>query len=275
MIWEFMQRCALCDPGAAVGGIAQGAGAVGAAALQASATNHATDVTAQTAANSLAFNKNVYDTTLTNEQPYQAAGASAVGQLQSGLSDGSLTAGYAPQFSFSGVNEANDPAYQWDLQQGTDAVQRSAAATGGLVSGGALKDLTNYSQGLASNQYQQSYSNALAQYQQAYNQYETTQSNTFNRLSSTAGLGQNAVTGTATSGNAAAGINANVNTNTANSLSNLATNQGNAWGAAAIGVGNGAASISNALSNGSSYNQPDANTPTWNSSDGSETYPTR
>ncbi len=46
-----------------------------------------------------------------------------------------------------------NPAYQWNLDQGQKALERSAAARGGLVSGGFAKDLTNYAQGAASNEY--------------------------------------------------------------------------------------------------------------------------
>ena len=72
-------------------------------------------------------------------------GDQAETELGAGLADGSLTAGYpGGNFSFSGVNESNDPAYQFDLSQRQQAIQRSAAASGGLVSGGALKDLDTY-----------------------------------------------------------------------------------------------------------------------------------
>jgi hypothetical protein len=263
LIWERAQRGALCDiagVGAAVGGAAEAAGTAYAAGQAADATKYASNQTSQTAANSLAFNKQVYDTTLSNEQPYLSTGATAESELGAGLANGSLTQAYpGGSFQFSGVNLQNDPAYQFDLGQGEQAIQRSAAATGGLVSGGALRDLNNYAQGYASNQYQQSYTNALAAYQQAYQQYETTQANTYNRLAGTAGLGQNAATQTATSGNSAAGTNAAVNSSTANALAGLATGNAAAQGAAGIAYGNIGASTGNgianalALSNSSSY----------------------
>lgn len=260
---------------------AAGAGAVSSAVAgheTADATKSATQATSDAAANSLAFNKSVYSDTQGNEAPYRAAGTAAVNQLSAGLTDGSLTAGYAPQFSFSGVDQANDPAYQFDLQQGQQAIQRSAAASGGLVSGGALKDLDTFSQGYASNQYQQSYTNALAQYQQAYQQYETTQGNKFNRLSSTAGLGQNAVTQTATSGNAAASTNAATSANAANTIAGLTTAQGTANAGAAFGISNALTGGVNSIANNmqtSSYGGPDENTPTWNPATGQEVYPNR
>lgn len=235
----------------AIGAGISAAGAIGGAAISAHSQSNASKLAAQTesdsAANTLAFNKDVYNTNLKNEQPYLAAGNTAANQLGAGLSDGSLTAAYpGGPFSFTGVNLQNDPAYQFDLNQGQQSIQRSAAAQGGLVSGGALKELNDYTQGYASNQFQQSYNNALGQYQQAYNQFENQQSNKFNRLSSVAGLGQNAATMTATSGNAAAATVANTNTNTANALGAIYTNQANATGAATIGAVNG---ISNGFNN--------------------------
>lgn len=248
-------------------GIAAGIGAAGsiagstiAGSEQAGATKQAANTEAQAQANSLAFQQQEYNNTLANEQPYLAAGNTAVSALQSGIADGSLTQPWTTPFSFTSVNLQNDPAYQFDLNQGEQAVQRSAAAQGGLVSGGAMRDLNDYAQGYASNQFQLSYSNALAAYQQAYQIFSNNQSNTFNRLSSVAGLGQNAATQTATSGSAAAGTVANVNTNTANTLASLDTAQGNAAAASTIAATNGVNNAVNtfannlALQSGSSYN---------------------
>jgi hypothetical protein len=251
-----------------IGAAISAGGAIAGSAIssheQADATKTAAQIQEESNANTLAFQKQVYGTTLADEQPYMTAGNTAANALNAGISDGSLTEGWTTPFSFTGVDLQNDPAYQFDLSQGQQAVQRSAAAQGGLVSGGALKDLDSYSQGYASNQFQQSYENALGAYQQAYNIFSNNQANQFNRLSSVAGLGQNAVTQTATSGNAAAGTIANTNTNTANALSNLTTSQANASGAATIAatnqIGNAANSFANslALQTGSGYKSPTA-----------------
>lgn len=53
------------------------------------------------------------------------------------------------------------PDYQFALKQGLNAVQNSAAAAGGLYSGNALRGITDYGQGLASQQYN-NYANRLA-----------------------------------------------------------------------------------------------------------------
>ena len=65
------------------------------------------------------------------------------------------------------------PDYQFALQQGTQAMQRSAAAGGTLISGGQLKAGQEFGQGLASQQY----------------------GNYYNRLLSLSQLGQSAASG--------------------------------------------------------------------------------
>lgn len=46
-----------------------------------------------------------------------------------------------------------DPSYAWRLNQGLEGVQRGAAARGTLLTGGTLKDLTDYAQGAASQEF--------------------------------------------------------------------------------------------------------------------------
>jgi hypothetical protein len=255
----------------AIGGIA--AAGVGAttslvgAHEQASAAGQAADQSSQAAANSLAFNKQVYSDTRAAEQPYLAAGNTAANALGAGIADGSLTAGFAPKFSFTGVDLLNDPAYKFNLEQGTNAVQQSAAARGGLVSGGTLKDLSTFGQGYASNQFQQSYQNALQNYNTAFNVFNSNQGNQFARLASVAGLGQNAATGTATSGAAASGTGAQIALNGAANTGNFLTQGAVAGSAGLVGAGNAATSGINSVANslalqsGSSYGNQFASPP--------------
>lgn len=112
--------------------------------------------------------------------------------------------GLPSTFSYGAKDFQVDPGYQFALEQGQQAIQRSAAAKGGLVSGGALKDLSAYTTGMASQQYgtayaraqgtyQQNYQNALNKYQQNYsnlfNTFETNQQNKYGRLNALAGMG--------------------------------------------------------------------------------------
>jgi hypothetical protein len=106
---------------------------------------------------------------------------------------GSLMQGFGENFNApTNVTEQNDPGFQFRLQQGTDAIQRSAAAKGNLLTGGTAKDLMDYGQNSASNEYGNVYNRALGEYQQRYNIFQQHQADQFNRLASIAGLGQTA-----------------------------------------------------------------------------------
>lgn len=83
--------------------------------------------------------------------------------------------------SFSMEDYQADPGYGFRLSEGLKAIQNSAAARGGLLSGAALKGISRYGQDLASNEYQN-----------AYNRYQANQANQYNRLANIAGLGQTA-----------------------------------------------------------------------------------
>ncbi len=110
--------------------------------------------------------------------PYSQAGQQAAGTLQAGLKAGG-DFNKTPTMSDIQI----DPGYAFRLQQGQEALERSAAARGGAVSGSALKDLTNYSQGAASQEYQN-----------AFNRYETSTQNRYQNLFGVSNLG--AATGT-------------------------------------------------------------------------------
>src|SRR5690606_23825122 len=74
-----------------------------------------------------------------------------------------------------------DPGFQFRQQMGEQAINRAAAAAGRYDSGRALKDLTEFNSGLASQEYQN-----------AYNRWTGDQSNRYNRLAGLAGVGQTA-----------------------------------------------------------------------------------
>ena len=105
--------------------------------------------------------------------PYAAVGSSAASQLQNGNFGQPATAADVQQYM--------SPAVAFQLQQGQIALQRSAAAKGGALGGGAAKSLANYSAGLASEQYQN-----------AFNNYQTATQNAFGNLNSMAGMGMSA-----------------------------------------------------------------------------------
>ena len=75
-----------------------------------------------------------------------------------------------------------DPGYAFRFNQGQKALERSAAARGGLISGNTGGALQQFGQGLASQEYQN-----------AFNRYQTERSARLNPLQSLAGVGQTSV----------------------------------------------------------------------------------
>jgi hypothetical protein len=85
-----------------------------------------------------------------------------------------------------------DPAYQFAFDEGRNQIERGAAAKGTLLTGGTLKDLTAWSQGLASQQFDKIYNRAHGEYQDAYNIFKQNQQDQWNKLSGLAQVGQGA-----------------------------------------------------------------------------------
>jgi hypothetical protein len=154
------------DTATKAGDTAIGTAATGAADATTAANNAAAGVnTATTSANDLL-------------NPYASAGADASGTLQSGLAAGG---DFNKTPSLSDLQM--DPGYAFRLQQGTAALDRSAAARGGVTSGGNIKAQTDYAQGSASQEYQN-----------AFNRFETSTQNRYNNLSGVANRGISAAT---------------------------------------------------------------------------------
>jgi hypothetical protein len=62
----------------------------------------------------------------------------------------------------------NEPGYQFRLQSGTDALDRSAAARGTLRTGNTLRDIVEYGQNFGEQAYQTMFDRALSAYQAYY-----------------------------------------------------------------------------------------------------------
>lgn len=120
-----------------------------------------------------------------------------------------------------------DPGYAFRLSEGMKALDRSAAARGGLLSGATLKGAERYGQDMASQEYQN-----------AFNRYQTNQANKYNRLSNIAGLGQ-------TANNALQSAGSNYASNSGNLAMTNAANQGNAL----LAAGNARSSAYQGLGN--------------------------
>jgi hypothetical protein len=172
------------------------------------------------------------------------------------------------RFELPSLNETTDPGYGARLQTGVDAIQRSAAAKGTLLTGGTLKGLNRFAQDYASNEYGNVYNRALQGYNTNYNTaYQPWQSNFNNAYQSWQGnlgaqqqgysqlyglsnLGLNAAGQQAGLGTTYAGQAGNLLGSQATNAGNLITGAGNAASAGTIGQANafnqGLAGASNA-----------------------------
>lgn len=147
---------------------------------------------------------------LANFQPYLGAGANATGMLSqmTGTPGQGLLTPWTNTFQAPTAEQASQtPGYQFQLKAGEDALQNSAAAHGGLLSGGTLAGMNQYAQGLASSNYQNTFNNSLTEYQNAYNSFLNNQNNTYSRLMGISGQGLQAAGG---AGNLISGIGGDI-----------------------------------------------------------------
>jgi len=124
-------------------------------------------------------------------------------------------------------NVANDPGYQFRMAEGQKALERSASARGMLNSGGALKSLGRYYQGLASDEYQN-----------AWNRNQAENTGRYNRLASIAGVGQTAAQNLGSAGSQYANALNQAGANYGGQASNALAAIGNANAAGSIGAAN-------------------------------------
>jgi len=124
-------------------------GVVGASASKSAAKTQAG--AAQAAADAqVAETSRQFDITTEQYRPYREAGQRALGRLEQFTTPGQQLQ-YLEQM----------PGYQFRLREGQKAMERSAAAGGGLVSGKTLKGLMEFGQGVAGQTYGDEY-NRLA-----------------------------------------------------------------------------------------------------------------
>lgn len=179
--------------------------------MSSNAAGSAADAQSRSAQMSTDEQRRQFDITEANMKPFRDAGLSVLPQLQSGLAKGGE---FNRNFTLADFQQ--DPGYQFRMDQGQQALERSAAAGGGLLSGGTGKALQQYGQDYAS-----------GEYSNAYNRFNNDQTTRFNRLSALAGTGQ---TATNTIGQLGAQTSANIGENYLQA--------GNAKAAGYIGQGN-------------------------------------
>lgn len=181
-----------------------------AASKQSDAANRAADLQNQQ-----------YQQTRQDQMPWMQAGQTALNALTP------LAMNYKP---FDMATFQQDPSYQFRMDQGLKAIQRSAAARGNQLGGSTLGALQNYGQNAASQEYQN-----------AFNRYQAERNAQLNPLQSLAGVGQTTAQQLGQTGAA----------NAAN-VGNLITGGAAAQAAGGVGAAN---ALTNGLGTYLNYNQ--------------------
>jgi hypothetical protein len=161
----------VADPVTAIVGssvVGAGAGLYGssrASKAQANAARDAANAQVAAAERSAQEQRAMFERQVELQEPFREAGLSAQNRLLTllGLEGGEAT---DPNFgrytrNFSMEDFEADPGYGFRMSEGMKAIERSAAARGGLLSGATLKGIQRFGQDLASTEY----GNAYARYQ--------------------------------------------------------------------------------------------------------------
>jgi hypothetical protein len=140
---------------------------------QAEAAQGAADTTAAATREQTALQRRMYEENIARQKPFYDVGVNALNQYVSGIQPGAeLTRG------FTMADYQADPGYAFRLQEGLKALDRTAAARGGLLSGNALRGATQFGQNLASEEFGN-----------AYNRFINQQNTRRNALAGLAGYG--------------------------------------------------------------------------------------
>jgi hypothetical protein len=218
-----------------VGGILGSGAANDAASVESQAATKAQNLEKQNQDSAIAAQNGVWQGTQANEAPYLATGATAAGELGNFVKN--------PFQAPTLADAQNNPGYQFALQSGTTALDKSAAARGDLLSGSEGTALQQYGQQLGEQNYQQVYNNAMQQYM---NRYQV--------LSGTANLGQNAAATEGQLGQEFAQNTGNIDLTAADQQAKQINNaaaarasgylgSAKAWGTAAGGMADGLANM--------------------------------
>jgi hypothetical protein len=207
---------------------------IGSALFGSRAASKAADTQVAAADRAAELQAEQYRQTREDQTPYREAGYNALAEMQ-------RTAGNVPgAFKFGAGDYQADPGYAFRLSEGQKALERSAAARGGLISGGALKAATRFGQDMGSQEYQSAYNRALT----GYNTGVASENQLYNRQAGLAGIGQTSTNLVGQAGQ-----------NYATSAGNLMTGAGAAQAAGQVGVAN---AITGGLGTYLNYNQGNA-----------------
>jgi hypothetical protein len=168
--------------------------------MQGDAAREAANTTGAASDRAVALQREQYEKQLAMQKPFYDVGVNALPELVKASK-------YTP---FSMQTFQQDPGYGFRLKEGQQALDRSAAARGGMISGGALKAAQRYGQDMGSQEYMN-----------AFNRYQTERAARLQPLQSLTGYGQTTANTLGTAGSNMAG-------NIGNAYMQQGVNQGNA-----------------------------------------------
>ena len=243
---------------AVIGGTAIVAGAY----MSSQASKSAAQTQADAANSATAANQQALAQQAEMSLPYRTAGETAVNQLSAMTQPGGEA---TKAFNYDPFNYSADPGYAFRLKEGMNAMNATAAARGGLISGNALKAGQAYGQELGSQEYQNSFNRYLSNYSNAQNTFQLNRNNLLSPLQFLSSQGQASAAGQAANVGNMAASNAALSTGAANAQAAGQVGSANAY-TSAIGQGIGAYQM-NQLINRSAYNSPgmmgNTQTPNW------------
>jgi hypothetical protein len=141
----------------------------GSAVLGAYGANKASKAQQQAQREGDAAQERMFNRQVELQEPFRQAGVNALPELVA-----------ASRYTPFGMEQfQQDPGYGFRLKEGLRALENSAAARGGLLSGNAMRGITRYGQGLASDEYTN-----------AFNRYQAERAARLNPLQSLVGMGQ-------------------------------------------------------------------------------------
>jgi len=184
---------------------------IGSSLLGSEAAGNAADVQAGAANRAADLQYKQYQENVARQKPFYDVGVNALPELVA-----------ASKYTPFGMDQFQaDPGYAFRLSEGQKALDRQAAARGGLISGGALKAAQRYGQEMGSQEYMN-----------AFNRYQTERAARLNPLQSLTGMAQTTANTLGTAGQ------------------NMASNVGEAQQSAAAARASGYVGQANALTSG-------------------------
>mgnify|MGYP006359208627 FL=1 len=143
---------------------------IGPASKQLKAADRAADISTAASREATDLQRQMYYEGVARQQPWLQAGQIALNKLVP----------EATNYQNFGMEQfKQDPGYAFRMSEGMKALENSAAARGGLLSGATMKGIQRYGQDMASQEYMN-----------AFNRYQVEREARLNPLQSLAGVGQ-------------------------------------------------------------------------------------